>query len=73
MGLVVLLAGLEALKTAAGLVAGVSTPVGLAVGAYLNIVSWTAFRMAEILINRLIETEAAANGQQFKSGCLILP
>jgi len=75
MGLIILMAGLNVLKEA------IPFPgmVGVLPGIYLNMVSWVAFGMAAILINRIIELElvsvcadfpAIPKCQQFEPGCL---
>jgi len=77
MGLIILMAGLSLLKELIPL----DPMTGIAAGMYLNMVSWVAFRMAAILINRIVELELVSlcidfpddisKCRQFEPGCLI--
>ncbi len=62
LGLVLLISALDALKELLG--------GGALAGAYLGMVSWTAFKLAGLLINHLVLIEAAADGIQLPSDCL---
>ena len=65
MGLAILFAALDVLKTFT-----LSGNAGSAAGAYLTMISWTAYKMAAQIIGRIAEINAASNGIILPPGCL---